>query len=163
MGASAQPQGQDGQDDLAILHPDRPAEIAGVKLTMREYRFAEALALHAPIARFTDAFTQVALDGNFADLDSLRSVFGERQDDVVQLIAAACDQPPEWVASLSAEEGENLLLLWWSVNSPFFVRRVLLSVGLAKAREPLGGPTSSSGSSLTGTAPPTSPSTPSVN
>lgn len=159
MGENATSQRKDGQDDLAILFPDRSPTIAGVALTMREYRFVESLEHHALIARFTDAITGLALQGDFADLDSLRSTFGEFRDEVVDLIALSCDQPAEWVGSLDAVDGEQLMMVWWTVNAPFFLRRVLLSVGLRKARE-LPGATSSPSSSPTGTAPTTSAGTP---
>lgn len=115
---------QDGADDLAILHPDRQLVIAGVPVTMREYGHVEGLRLHALITPIVDGIKAIALSGELADTDALRPVFGDNADAVVQLMAAACDQPVEWVAGLSDEDGNNLQLLWWAVNSHFFVRRV---------------------------------------
>ncbi|WP_458068633.1 DUF6631 family protein [Rhodanobacter sp. BL-MT-08] len=125
----------DGENDLAILYPERSAIIAGVAVTMREYTFAESLKHHALIAALSDAMTGIALKGQFADLDSLRAAFGEQADAVMALIAIASDQPVDWVTSLGADDGEQLHMLWWSVNSDFFLKRVLLSVQLAKVRE----------------------------
>lgn len=152
---------QDG-DDLAILHPERHASIAGVAVVMREYSFAESLRLHASITALTDAMADVALAGNFHDLDSLRGAFGEHGETVMELIAIACDQPLAWVRGLSADDGDALHLLWWSVNDSFFLRRVLLSVQLHKVRE-LDGLTSLPASSAPGTTREASPVTPTVN
>lgn len=162
MAEPSKGQGTDGQDDLAILFPERASVIAGVAVTMREYSFPESLEHHAAIARFTDAITGIALRGDFADLDSLRGAFGACRDDVMGLIAVACDQPVDWVRSLGANDGEQLMMLWWAVNSGFFLRRVLLSVGMRKARE-FGGPTSLAPLSPAATGPETSGGTRSGN
>lgn len=114
----------DGADDLAILHPERRATIASVAVTMREYGHVEGMRLHALITPIVDGIKAVALSGELADTDALRPVFGDNADAVVQLTAVACDQSVEWVAGLSDEDGNNLQLLWWAVNSHFFGRRV---------------------------------------
>lgn len=160
MGTEADDKG--GAPELAILYPERHASIAGVAVTMREYGFAESLRHAAPIQAFTDAITDTALAGNFHDLDSLRLVFGAQGEHVMQLIAAACDQPLDWVQGLGAEDGELLMMLWWGCNADFFLRRVLLSVQLRKVRE-LGGQTFTPPSSAPATTPATSPATPTAS
>ena len=162
MAEPSKPKGMGGQDDLAILFPERSATIAGVAITMREYSFVETLEHHARIARLTDAITGIALRGDFADLDSLRGAFGDCRADIVDLMALACDQPAAWIIGLNADDGEHLMMLWWAVNSGFFLRRVLLSVGMRKARE-FDGEMSSAPTSPTATPPPTSDGTRNVN
>ena len=149
-------------NDLDVLYPERVAVIAGRQVTMREYSFVESLQHAAPIAGLTDAMVGVALAGNFHDLDSLRNAFGSQWASVIDLIALACDQPASWVSSLGAQDGEQLFLLWWSVNADFFLRRVLLGVQLRKVRE-AGGPTFTPPSSPLDTAPATSAGTRTVN
>ncbi|MGC1547225.1 MAG: DUF6631 family protein [Rhodanobacter sp.] len=126
---------KNGEKDLAILYPERSDTIAGKVVVVREFSFTESLRYAAQIAALCDAMTGVALRGELEDLDSLRLVFGERHEQVMQLIAVASDQPEEWVRDLDAENGERLLLLWWGVIADFFLRRVLLSVQFQKLRE----------------------------
>lgn len=157
-----------GEGDLAILFPERNDDVAGVAVVMREYGFHESLKLHADIAALTDAMTDIALAGDFRDLDSLRAAFGAQGDSVERLIAAACDQPVAWVAGLKAQDGERLMMLWWEVNADFFLRRVLTSVQLGMVRKlqavvPSDGPTPSPLSSMQDTTPGNSASTPTVN
>jgi hypothetical protein len=154
-----------GASDLATLFPERTTTIADRVVVMREYSFVESLHLSAPIAGLVDAMAGVALAGNFHDIDSLRTAFGEQADNVLQLIAAACDQPLGWVQALDAASGEQLMLLWWGVNTDFFLRRVLQSVQLAKLREvqAIVGPTSSPHSSMPDTTPPDLATTRTVN
>jgi hypothetical protein len=151
--------------DDAILFPERIETIAGVVVTMREYTFAESLKHHALVNALSDAMTEVAIEGKFNDLDSLRAAFGDNGQILLRLIAIACDQPLAWIEGLGAADGEILFMLWWGVNSDFFLRRVLLSVQLRKVRE-IGdsdGLTSSPPSRLPGMTPPGSPGTPTVN
>lgn len=153
---------KDGGQDVAILHPEREAIIAGVPVVMREYSWAESLRHHEIIDALSDAMTGVALKGDFHDLDSLRGAFGDNGDILFRLIAAACDQPVAWISTLDATAGDELFLLWWGVNSDFFLRRVLRSVQLAKVRE-LAGLTSSPASSMPDTTQNGSGITPTVN
>lgn len=154
--------GQDGEQDLAILYPERTATIAGVQVTMREYSFAEGLRLHALVSPIVDAIKAVTLGGELADVDALRAVFGEHADAVMQLIATACNQPLDWVQSLNDESGHDLQLLWWAVNGPFFVRRVRESL-LVHRLKASAGLTSTPRSSATATPPAPSATTPSVS
>lgn len=154
---------KDGAQDAAILHSDRVTTIAGVALVVREYTFAETLRHAGLINALTDAMADIAVAGNFHDLDSLRAAFGENGDILMRLIAVSCDQPLAWVQELGGNDGEDLFMVWWGVNSDFFLRRVLLSVQLRKARQ-LHGPTSSPPSPLQGSEMPgSSPGTPTVN
>ncbi len=153
---------KDGEQDLAILHPEREATIAGVPVVMREYSWAESLQHHQLVDALTDAMTGIALEGNFQDLDSLRAAFGDNSTILFRLIAVVSGQPVEWISGLDATAGEELFLLWWGVNADFFLRRVLRSVQLAKVRE-LAGLTSSPASSMPDTTRSNSGATPTVN
>lgn len=143
---------QDGVDDLAILHPERHATIAGVAVTMREYGHVEGMKLHALITPIVDAIASLALNGELADTDALRAVFGDHADAVVLLTAAACDQPAEWVAGLGDAAGHELQLLWWAVNGHFFGRRVQESLMLHCLKQSAG-PTSTTPSHAPTTTP----------
>jgi hypothetical protein len=139
----------DGEHDLAILYPERTDTIADQRVVMRELSFTESLEHGRAIQALVDAMTNVALDGTLHDLDSLRGVLSAQRTNLQTLIAVCSDLPLAWVATLSATEGERLLLLWWSVNADFFLTRVLLSVQARKLRA-IGtpaGPTSSPRSS----------------
>lgn len=133
--------GQDGEDDLAILHPERKEDVAGVSIVMREYSYVESLELAQPIADLTDAICGLVLAGTFEDLDSLRVVFGANANQIIALMAIACDQPATWVGGLDADDGELLQMLWWGVNARFFLRRVLVSLQIRRNRKS-GSPTS---------------------
>lgn len=153
---------KDGQDDLAILYPEREAPIAGRKVVMREYGFLEGLRLSPLTQPIIDAMASLAQGGSVPDLDALALVFAEHADAVVQLIAAACDQPVEWVAGLDDEPGRELLLLWWGVNAHFFGDRVLRAL-LGRAMKAAAGLTSSSPSAAATSTPNVSAASPAVN
>jgi hypothetical protein len=149
----------DGGDDLAILFPDRGVVIAGVAVTMREFRWVEGLRLQSLIAPIVGRLADLAEQGKLMEAAALDALFMEQAEVLPLLIATACDQPVEWVNTLSDRDGSNLRLLWWTVNVPFFVPRVSdeLQVRLLKQTD---GPTSSPPSSPPATAHPISSGTP---
>lgn len=126
---------QDGDNDLAILHPERKTDVAGVHIVMREYSYVESLEFAEPIAALTDAIAGLVLAGTFEDLDSLRIVFGAHAAQVITLVATACDQDAAWVHDLGADDGELLQMLWWGVNAHFFLRRVLATLQIRRNRK----------------------------
>jgi len=152
----------DGGDDLAILFPERTVTVAGRTVVMREYTFIESMQLHALITPLIEGMVGILLADALPYDDALRPIFGEHADDVVTLIAKAADQPREWVASLGDEEGNQLRLLWWSVNGDFFGRRVRESIVLHQLRVSAG-QTSSSSSPAPASTPMDSATKPVVN
>lgn len=134
----------DGGDDLAILYPERTATVAGRAVVMREYSFMESMQLHALIAPLIEGMVGLLLAEALPYDDALRPIFGEHAEDVATLIATASDQPREWVARLGDEEGNQLRLLWWSVNGHFFGRRVRESIVMHQLRASAGQTSSSS-------------------
>lgn len=121
---------KDGEDDLAILYPDREVSIAGEKIVMREYGFVEGMRLHPLYAPMLHELAQIAgRDG--VDLSALQCVIGAHADDVSTLIATACDRDVAWVRGLNDADGQQLFLTWWLVNKDFFIRRIVQAVQVA--------------------------------
>jgi len=125
----------DGADDLEILHPEREIEIAGVKVTMREYGFVEGMRLAGKAAPIVHDIKGLSADVTGAGLEysALEAVFATHADTITDMVAQACDQPVEWVRTLPPEDGENLIFTWWAVNGPFFVRRLLRDLAMRVA------------------------------
>lgn len=157
-----QGQDKDGGDDLAILFPERQARIAGVLVTMHEFRWLEGLRLQSLIAPIVEQLAGLAEQGRLMESVALDALFGDHAEALPLLIATACDQPVEWVAGLSDGDGRNLRLLWWTVNVPFFVRRVTDCL-LARQLAAFDGPTSSPSLSAPATTPSGSATTRVVN
>lgn len=111
-----------GDDDLEVLHPERQCSIAGRDLLMREYGFVEGLKLRPLYAPLIETLKPVLAEGELPDLEQILDLLVDHAERLPQLMASACDQPLEWVVSLGHEQGHNLMLVWWGVNGPFFVR-----------------------------------------
>ncbi|QDR42585.1 DUF6631 family protein, partial [Pseudomonas aeruginosa] len=45
-------------------------------------------------------------------------------DALRELLAISCGQSVDWWGALPRDDGEALVLTWWTVNSGFFVRRL---------------------------------------
>lgn len=120
--AKAAPKPQPGADDLEVLHPEHQATIAGRKLVMREYGFVQGLKLRPLYAPLIESLKPALAGAELPDLEQILDLLAEHAERLPQLLAAACDQPVEWVNGLGHEAGHNLMLMWWGVNGPFFVR-----------------------------------------
>lgn len=119
---------KDGQGDLAVLYPELPDTVAGVPVVMREYTFVEGMQHGVQIAAVTAAFRKVMSESGAPSLEQMDAAFAVCVDEVMHLVALACDQPEKWVRSLNDEDGRQLRAMWWAVNAHFFARRVTESV-----------------------------------
>lgn len=147
-------------DPLAILHPERQCFIAGRAITIREYGFVEGLKLRATAEPFLTAlYAIVAQDGHAPNFDQLDALISDQAGCVLDLVARAADLEPKWIASLSDEDGSQLMKEWWLATSGFFIRRVVqrLATERAVARQRAGGAsTTRSSGPATDAPPPTS-------
>ncbi|HLD65155.1 MAG TPA: DUF6631 family protein [Pseudomonas sp.] len=129
----AKPAPEAGADDLEVLHPERSAIIAGRALTVREYGFVEGLGLRALMRPFLDDLHAIVDGGSLPPLDQVTDMLGQHSDAVVQAIAVAADVEPAWIHTLGQDDGEHLMLLWWTANGPFYVRSVYQRIATARA------------------------------
>lgn len=161
--AETQPE---GADDLEILHPEREIEIGGIKVTVREYGGVEGMrlaAVAAPVVHDLAAITHADRTGDMLAYLNLQAVFAKHVDAITGMVAQACDQPRAWVESLCDADLQSLLVTWWSVNGPFFVRRVVQTLQMQAAVGELAGAKSTASSPSMGTTPSGSGGTHAVN
>jgi hypothetical protein len=149
----------DGAADLGILYPERRQTIAGVAVTMREYGFVEGVQLAPLVEVVVSELADVAFSGDRLTPHALRPAFAKQPNEVIALIAVACDQPEAWVRSLNDRDGQALMLLWWVTNADFFVRRVIEAVTVRHMEQASAGSTSMPTSSAPDTTPAASGST----
>lgn len=112
---------------LATLLPNQTVIVGGVEVEVHEYTLAEQLKHRATLKVLSQglkALYEAAPDGEIA-LDNLYDFLGENFEFVLQAMAIACRQPLEWVSALSGDDSEILLMTWWGVNAPFFLREAV--------------------------------------
>ncbi|MCO1335467.1 hypothetical protein MO867_14100 [Microbulbifer sp. OS29] len=114
----------ESQDDLEILHPERTLNIAGEKITVREYGFVEGLRLRSLSAPFLKALHQVMSSSQELSLEAVLDIIADHHEITLQLMAVAIDREVEWLHSLNDTEGNLLMMTWWAVTGPFFLRSV---------------------------------------
>lgn len=112
-------------DDLSILHPETQLTLSGREIQIHEYGFVEGLKAKAKSRDFLNDLSALVEQSQLT-LADLTELFSKHLETVIQLIATATDVEPEWIKSLNDSDGEQLLLTWWTINSPFFVRRLQL-------------------------------------
>ncbi|CAM5528660.1 DUF6631 family protein [Rhodanobacter lindaniclasticus] len=118
----------DGAADLDVLHPDRVITIAGHEVTVREYSFVEGLRIRAGAKNFLADLHKQIQTGDMLTEDIL-DVLAVHSDLVLSLLAKSTGMEPEWLKDLNDVDGDLLLLTWWGVCGPFFVRPIARRLG----------------------------------
>ena len=124
----------DKDDDLAVLFPDVQLRIGGQEITVRELRFAQQIQFNAELAALADELSQAAnvYEASPDAINTLLDVLMSHWPSLQNLVATSVEQDVAWIEALSGDEGEALLMTWWTVNRGFFVRR-LMRPNLVKA------------------------------
>lgn len=170
--AKPQPKPDASADDLSVLMPDVPLELAGRKLLVREYRFIDGMRARVKAKPFIEDLETLVKDGAAADagIEDYIDLMAKHDALVRELMAESIDgADADFIDGLNADDGYALLITWWGVAGRFFVRVVagrLRDRLLAELRRAASaGPTSSPSSPVPDTAPPATsqPVTPSVN
>lgn len=117
--------GAEAEQDLNVLHPGQTITIAGRQLDIREYGFVEGLRLRPLTQPILDALYQtVATRSTPPELEDILGILADHSEALIALMAVAADVDECWVAGLNQDDGYALMMIWWSVNGPFFIRRV---------------------------------------
>ena len=119
-------------DELDVLHPERSMIIAGRAVTVREYGFIEGLRLRPVYKAFADELYAVFVD-HAPEFEAVLDIVARHVDAITELCAVAADVEPDWVRSLSSDDGELLLMLWWGANAGFFIHRLGTRLAVARA------------------------------
>ncbi len=117
-----------GADDLAIMHPDITLTLAGRKITVREYGFVDGLRLRAQTRPFLLALEQL-FGASEGLTDDVLAVVGEHYDLVRGAIAQSANVKVAWIESLGDADADQLLMTWWTVCGPFFLRQLIRRSG----------------------------------
>lgn len=139
-------------EELDLLHPERTAVLAGRKVTVREYGFVEGTRLRLVAKPFTEGLVGLLKSEKVPDYEAVLDIISEHTDVVIELVAVAADVKADWIRKLSPEDGELLLMMWWGVTGPFFMRAALQRLRVERQVETLlAGAVSTPPSSPTGT------------
>lgn len=111
------------KNEASILHPDVVVTINGRKITIHEFTFVEGLELGPIVASLiTDLDKDIGSGGNVARIfDTLFT----HPETLKALLIKSTDVDEEWLNSLSGNDGDHLLMEFWGVNAPFFMRRLV--------------------------------------
>lgn len=147
---------EEGRDDVSVMHPDITLTIAGCEIMVREYGFVEGLAVRRYMKPFTDALEQSFGRGE-AMLDDILDLVADHWEIVQRAIAASAQVEVDWIGQLNDRDGDLLMQGWWNACGPFFIRRIVRRaverIEAARLARPVG-PTSTSNSSVPGSATP---------
>lgn len=123
--AAAEP--RSAADDLSALNPDVTLEIAGRKLTIREYPYFEGLEVAAIATGFLADIYEQCADGSLT-YPRVRGLFAKHRDTVVSIAAQSANVEPEWVRGLGRQDAEYFMSTWFAVNVHFFVHELVVEI-----------------------------------
>ena len=115
-------------EELTILYPSIKITIAGIEVEIKEYSLQQQLRYNHKLAPFVASLQQELAKSDEFSVDDVIACVADNYQDVLELIAISISQPVEFVANLSGEDAENLLLTWWAVNSNFFTRKAVTPI-----------------------------------
>lgn len=125
------PAPETGAGDLAVLHPDATETIGGRTVTLRAYRFVPGMQVRAK-ARPLIRDLQAQIQSGSALTEEILDVLAAHEALVRELIVAAIEGADDaradwaaWIAGLDDTNGELLLLVWWGVCGPFFLKTIV--------------------------------------
>lgn len=114
--------------ELDILYPNRDITVGGETVTVKEYTLIQQMQHNAKLAAFIatlrNQLASVDKPEN-ARWDEIMQALADNYEAIIELVAVSINKPVEFVANLNAQEGEDLMLLWWAVNSNFFTRKAV--------------------------------------
>lgn len=162
-------QAETSANDLDIMQPDHTITVGGRTVTVMEYRFTDGLRVRAKARPFVRDLQAQVETGEMLAEDVL-DIIAAHADLVRELVLDAVEGADEdWLHGLDDEDGQTVLLTWWAVNGPFFmrqiVRRLAERMAFKATTQGRAGSTSSTGSSAPATASPvtSAPGSRSVN
>lgn len=118
--------GDDWADDLTTLFPEQELEIKGETVTVRPISFLEGMRLGAAIQPLVDDIGALFESGDAEpQLEDILRVFINHEAIFIKLESLCSNKSEEWVKNLDDSDGWNFALTFWTVNSNFFIRRLL--------------------------------------
>lgn len=112
-------------EQLAALKPDASLELAGRKITMREYGFFEGMEVAHKAASFIADIHEACKGGKLRYV-AVRRLFGVHSDVVIEIAAQAADVDAAWVRTLNRDDAETFMSTWFGVNNSFFINEVIV-------------------------------------
>jgi len=148
----------EGADDLQKLHPNLEAPLNGRIVVVREYGFVEGLQVRQQLRPFLDGLYELVKVDSVPPLEQIMDLVVDHLDAVLQAVATSADIEVEELKNLeNQDEGDLLMMRWWTANGPFFYRRALSRIlaeryRAAEAEKQRAGQTSTPASSEPATA-----------
>ncbi len=105
-----------------ILQPDEKVTIGDREITVKEFTFRQVLELGG-LSEVIALLDDVVGDGS--DLSGLIDALYVHPAALEKMLLLSTGQEKGWLDSLSAEDGDNLVMVFWGVNSGFFMRRLV--------------------------------------
>lgn len=105
---------KDDVHELDIIFPDRPVEITGQSIMIREYPFPDALRLLSVAEPIIKELKDKYVD--IPEFSEANETLSNHNEAVCLLISKACEISVEEIMQLTMDEGSLIVGVWWDIN-----------------------------------------------
>lgn len=113
--------------DAEILFPDQTLEVGGEQVTVREFRYAEGLQAAVIGKPIMTTLRRLIQGDDEIDAEAIDDLIAEHADTWMQLISLSTGKGVEWISKLGNDDGMLLSMVFWEVNGPFFMKRLVMA------------------------------------
>jgi len=113
------------QTEADIVAGLRELRIAGETVEVREFTFAQELRALQIGEGVIHALSALYSESDEPPFSAIERIFAEHAEALFELLSISTGKDTKWIEALPGREGYLLYLTFWSVNSHFFVDRVV--------------------------------------
>ena len=114
------------ENEAEIINPDQDLTINGETITVKEFRFKQAMTAAVTAADIVEEMRVLITDkGNDLHLTDIEGLFAKHWDAFIALLSLSTGKDEVYLTELSDMEGQSLMNSFWVVNSGFFMRRLM--------------------------------------
>lgn len=109
-----------------ILFPERTLTLNGEKVEVREFTFREEMQAIMVAEEIIADLANLYKSEKEPSFQKIEKLFATHEAAFFELVSLSTGKSVEWLQALPGREGHVLLMTFWSVNSHFFIQRVVM-------------------------------------
>ena len=119
----------DAKNELEVLFPEgNTVTIQQENITIKPFKLGQLPKVFRLIQPVSALIFAAMKDQSLVTIDTIMNIMGEGGDNIIELLAVACNKPREWADNLEMDESVDLFAALIEVNTDFFIHKVLPKV-----------------------------------
>jgi len=124
------------ENEAEIIMPDQDLIINGETVTVKEFRFREGMMAENIGVGIINAIAALVKDkGDDFSLSDISGIFSDHWPAFIQLLSMSTGKDQVWLEDQDDNTGMTLMNTFWTVNSGFFMRRLISAVMMSRIKQ----------------------------